>query len=78
MFIRMVTWFFFNQPPASFQTTFNTEKACEAARNAVLADQRRLKADQESIPRVRATPSGGIEYSNPIPAPTVSAVCVAK
>ena len=46
-FVLLVTWFVSGQPPSSYQTTFNSAEACEAARNAVLADGRRLKAELE-------------------------------
>jgi hypothetical protein len=37
-FVLLVTWIVSNQPPSSYQTTFNSAEACEAARNAILAD----------------------------------------
>jgi hypothetical protein len=62
-FVLLVTWFVLEQPPQSSQTTFNSAEACETARNAVLADAKRL---QEEFYR------GGHVL------PTVSAVCVAQ
>jgi hypothetical protein len=78
MYILMVTWFVWNQPPATSQTSFSSAKACEAARTAVLADQRKLEAAQESIPRMSKLPDGQTVISNPAPAPTVSTVCAAQ
>jgi len=73
-YVLLVTWFAFNQPPVSSQTTFHSAAACNAARAAVMADQARLQAaqDQHDV-QVRGQP--GLVAYNPIPAPTVSAVC---
>ena len=78
MFILMVTWFYYEQPPATSQTTFTSAKECGVAREAVLADQKRLQAQRDSIPLVQTLPNGGTVTNNPLPAPTVSAVCVAQ
>jgi hypothetical protein len=64
-FILLVTWFAFQQPPHSYQTTFNSTEACNAAREAVLADANRLAQEYNRGASVVA------------PA-TVSAVCVGQ
>jgi hypothetical protein len=53
-FVLLVTWIVSGQPPSSYQTTFNSAEACEAARNAVLTDGRRLKAEFEQKALVAA------------------------
>jgi len=68
-FVLLVTWFVHSQPPSSYQTTFNSAEACEAARGAVLAEGRRLK---EEI--VQAT---GHKFFAAA-APAVTAVCTAQ
>jgi len=45
-YILLVTWISGGQPPASYQTLFNSAEACEAARQAVLADAQRVKQQQ--------------------------------
>jgi hypothetical protein len=74
VFILMVTWFYYGQPPATSQAQFTSMEACNVARNAVLADAARLKSDIDlETAKKRAQ---GI-LSNPI-IPTVSAVCAAQ
>jgi hypothetical protein len=46
-FILLVTWIVSGQPPSSHQATFTSAEACNAARDAVLADGRRLKAEAD-------------------------------
>jgi hypothetical protein len=38
MSLLLVTWFYFGQPPHSYQVEFSTVEACQAAKLAVLAD----------------------------------------
>ena len=75
MFILLATWFTFNQPPHSYQTTFASADTCNAARVQLLAEAERLKA--ESDREVARLAQQGTIY-NPIPPPTVSAVCVRR
>jgi len=49
-FVLLVTWIVSGQPPSSYQTTFNSAEACELARNAVLADGQRLRAEHAVNP----------------------------
>lgn len=71
MFLLLVTWFYFNQPPHTTQVSFGTEQACQAARQQMLGEARRLDADREAV--IRRDPG-----YNPVPAPTVSAVCLRR
>jgi hypothetical protein len=71
MFILLVTWFYYNQPPQNSQTSFGSERTCEAARLQILGEARRLNAERDA--QVIREPS-----YNPMPAPTVSAVCVRR
>jgi hypothetical protein len=72
--LLLVTWFYYGQPPTTSQTTFNSMEACTAARDAVLQDAARLKADADrEVARQRT--QGTI--SNPV-IPTASAVCAAQ
>jgi len=74
MFILMVTWFYYRQPPVSTQTQFGSMEKCTIARNAVLADAARLKFESDQqVAKLRAQ---GV-ISNPI-IPTASAVCAAQ
>jgi hypothetical protein len=68
-FVLLVTWFVSNQPPSSYQTIFNSAEACEAARNAVLAEGRRINAEREG------QPLGPVLA---LSTPTVTAVCAAQ
>ena len=45
-YILLVTWISGGQPPVNYQTLFNSAEACEAARQAVLADAQRVKQQQ--------------------------------
>jgi hypothetical protein len=78
-FVLLVTWLVYNRPPSSYQTTFNSVEACEAARDAVLTDGRRLKAEFE---QKALTVFGGTQnmYSAALSmqAPAVTAVCAAQ
>jgi hypothetical protein len=73
-FILMVTWFYYGQPSATSHAEFSSIEACSVAKEAVLQDAARLKADADrKVAKARA--QGG--FLNPI-VPTVSAVCAAK
>jgi hypothetical protein len=73
--ILMVTWFYYGQPPVSSQAEFTSMEACRAAQASVIQDAARLKSDSDTeVARLRA--QGTI--LNPIPPPTVSAVCAAQ
>ena len=74
MFILFVTWFAFSQPPVSTQTVFHSGQTCNAARMAIIADQAHMKAAQDQQDAIRMQRPGVVAY-NPIPVPTVSAVC---
>ena len=70
MFLLLVTWFYYGQPPQASQTAFSTAQRCEAAKQQILDDARRLRAefDEQS-----ARNMGGL-----VRPPTVSAVCAAR
>jgi len=46
-FVLMMTWLVSGQPPSSYQVTFSSAEACHVARDAVLADGRRVKAEHD-------------------------------
>jgi len=73
MIILLVTWFYYNQAPQSTHTTFKTAEACEVARQQILNDADRLAANREAS--IQQDAQRGV-FSNPIPAPSVSVVCV--
>lgn len=76
-FVLLVTWIVSGQPPSSYQTTFNSAEACEAARNAVLADGQRLKAEYEQKALIAAGDQEGAAALSLL-APRVTAVCAAQ
>jgi hypothetical protein len=76
-FVLLVTWIVSGQPPSSYQTTFSSAATCEVARNAVLADGQRLKAEFEQKALV-ATGDRQHAALISIGAPAVTAVCVAQ
>ena len=45
-YILLVTWISGGHPPANYQALFNSAEACETARQALLADAQRIKAQQ--------------------------------
>ena len=67
--LLVVTWIVSDQPPSIYQVRFNSAEACEVARNAVLAEGRRIKA--ESVDHSRL-------WDSPLDAPKVTAVCAAQ
>jgi hypothetical protein len=79
-FILLVTWIVSGQPPNSYQAAFTSAEACSAARDAVLADGRRLKAeaDQVQINAARAVGQDPAFFLAGNPSPAVTAVCVAQ
>jgi hypothetical protein len=73
----LTTWFYVNQPPSSFQKDFSSLDQCEAAKQSILIDAKRLadEVQRQNHPTVSA--SGFTMMSNFV-APTVSVVCVAR
>jgi hypothetical protein len=76
-YILMVTWLISGQPPHGYQVTFFSEEACAAARDAVLADGRRVKAqdDQVQINAAKATQVDPALFLASTQSPDVSAIC---
>lgn len=70
----MVTWFYYDQQPATSQAEFTSMEACAVARDAVFQDAARPKTDADR--EVARLLSQGTFY-NPI-IPTVSAICAAQ
>jgi len=79
-YILMITWLIPGQPPNSYHVTFFSEEACVAARNAVLADSRRVKEehDQVQIDAAKATGVDPALFLASKQSPDVSAVCAAQ
>jgi hypothetical protein len=75
--ILLVTWFYYGQPPSSYQQAFTSTETCEAAKGAVLSDAQRLA--REATERAYQPSPNGVTpiFANPV-VPTVSAVCVAR
>ena len=78
-YLLLVTWIVSGQPPSSYQTTFNSAEACDAARGAVLAESLRLKAefDQRIINNAPTDSMRRMQLMGSTP-PRATAVCVAQ
>jgi hypothetical protein len=79
-FVLLVTWIVSDQPPSSYQTNFFSAEACAVARDAVLADGRRLQQehDQRQINAAKAIGKPPELFLSQFRPPAVSAVCVAQ
>jgi hypothetical protein len=79
-YILLVTWLIPGQPPHSYQVMFYSEEACIAARDAVLADGRRVKAnhDQVQIDAAKASEVDPALFLASKQSPDVTAVCAAQ
>jgi hypothetical protein len=75
--LLLVTWLVYDQPPSSYQVSFQSLEMCEAARDAVLMERERLKQEVEQRDAQRAREPGVI-YAPPEIPPAVSAICVAQ
>jgi hypothetical protein len=78
-YILMVTWLILGQPPQSYQVKFLSEEACVAARDAVLADGRRVRAEYDRI-QIDAAKASEVDpslFMASKQSPDVSAVCAA-
>jgi hypothetical protein len=76
-FVLLVTWLVAGQPPNSYQTNFNSLESRIAARDAVLAEGRRLKIEFEQriiahAQALREPPAAFLVGQQP---PAVTAVC---
>jgi hypothetical protein len=77
--VLLVTWIVSGQPPTSYQARFGSEEACTEARDAVLADGRRLKAEHERV-QIAAARASNVDPALFLAgnrAPQVTAVCAA-
>jgi hypothetical protein len=79
-YILMVTWLVSGQPPHSYQVIFYSEAACVAARDAVVTDGRRIKAehDRVQIDAAKATEVDAALFLASKQSPDVSAVCAGQ
>jgi hypothetical protein len=73
-FLLLVTWFTPGQPTSSYQVTFTSEEACQAARASVMGDAERLRQETAEQGRKAGLPPQMAGMA----APSVSAVCVAQ
>jgi hypothetical protein len=79
-YILLVTWLIPGQPSNSYQVTFFSEEACVAARDAVLADGRRVKADHDQV-QIDAAKASEVDpalFLASKESPAVTAVCAAQ
>jgi hypothetical protein len=79
-YILLITWLLPGQPPHSYQVMFYSEEACMTARDAVLADGHRVKADHDQV-QTNAAKASEVDPSLFIASkesPLVSAVCAAQ
>jgi hypothetical protein len=78
MFVLIVTWFVYGQPPTNSQSEFVSAERCELARQMVFADAERLKKDALAAAAPHTDAMGMTSYTpNPV-YPTVSAICVQR
>jgi cell division protein FtsL len=79
-YMLLVTWIVHGQPPSSYQTQYTSADKCIFARETVLADWRRLKAEHEQ--RVAAAAKAENVTVEALlmaePPPMVSATCTAQ
>jgi hypothetical protein len=75
LYILIVTWFYFNQPPVNYQTEFTSAETCEAARFNLLHEEIRLR--EESQDREKQDQVHG-NVRGTVPPPTLSVVCTKK
>jgi hypothetical protein len=78
MFVLVVTWFYYGQPPAGSQSDFSSVERCKLAKQMILSEAQRLKdtAIADAAPRQL---SGGSVVLSPNPIyPTVSAICAQR
>ena len=68
--VLLLTWFYAVQSPSQSQTQFTSMEACQLARDAILRDVARLKAEADEVTRTApgtitapATPRGAIAES---------------
>jgi hypothetical protein len=73
----LTTSFYVNQPPSSFQKDFSSLDQCEAAKQSILIDAKRLADDVQRQNQPTVSTSGFTMMSNVV-APTVSVVCAAR
>jgi hypothetical protein len=75
-YFLLVTWFVYGQPPSSYQTVFDSERACGIARLALIAEAERMKQEVDASAREAA------KRGSHIPAaaspPKLTAVCTPK
>jgi hypothetical protein len=79
-YILMVTWLISGQPPNSYHVTFFSAETCEAARDAVLADGRRVKDEHDQV-QINAAKATGVDpalFLASNRSPDVTAVCAAQ
>lgn len=79
-FVLLVTWLVSGQPPNSYQVIFSSAEACEAARQGVLADGRRVKAEHDQV-QINAAKALGTDPAIFLAgnlSPNVTAVCAAQ
>jgi hypothetical protein len=77
-FVLLVTWLVSGQPPNSYQVSFSSAEACEAARQGVLADGRRVKAEHDQVQIAKALGQDPAIFLAGNRSPNVTAVCAAQ
>jgi hypothetical protein len=74
----LVTWFYYNQPPSSYQLPFDTAVTCATARTKLMADAQRISDETPKGQIVENHPDGSRSVRTPLPPPFLSAICVAR
>jgi hypothetical protein len=76
--VLLVTWFVYGQPPASYQTQFNSMQSCDDARLRIMNEQQRLAAEAAAKNEALKAEWAGRGVVGPPAIPTVTAVCAAQ
>jgi hypothetical protein len=74
--LLLVTWFVYGQPPQSYQQEFSSLQTCEAARDQLMREGERLKAETRQQDADRAAQAR--VFIMPSIPPSVTAVCTPR
>ena len=77
VWILLVTWLTYNQPPQSYQTEFASKEACELARRGLVAEQAALQTIEDRRHEAEIKQLGSM-MARSRPVPQLTAVCASK